>query len=127
MRSLITSLLVLALLIGCWLCFYRYSDNALHHMVSACEEDIMPAIESGDWDTAFATFETQYKAWHRYQKIALFMLETDKINETDAAFAKTRMYIKAQDLSNSSGELLALKESLVWLHKNEGLSLSNIL
>ena len=55
------------------------------------------------------------------------MLETDKINETDTTFAKTLMYIKAKDLSNSSGELLSLKESLKLLHKNEGLSLSNIL
>ena len=127
MRSLITSFLVLAILIGCWICFYHYSDNALHKMVAACEEDIMPAIEAGNWDTAYADFEKQYKAWHQYQKAALFMLETDKINETDTTFAKTRMYIKAKDLSNSSGELLALKESLLLLHKNEGISLSNIL
>lgn len=96
-------------------------------MVTACEEQVMPAIEAGEWDKAYDSFQKQYKAWHRYQKWALFMLETDKINETDTTFAKTLMYIKAKDLSNSSGELLSLKESLKWLHKNEGLSLSNIL
>lgn len=127
MRSLAASLAVLVLLIGCWLCFYQYSDKALHQLVTACEEEVMPAIESGEWDTAYETFDRQYKAWHKYQKWARFMLETEKINETDTTFAKTLMYIKAKDLSNSSGELLALKESLKLLHKNEGLSLSNIL
>lgn len=127
MRSLISSFLVLLLLIGCWVCFYQYSDKTLHKMVTACEEQVMPAIEAGEWDKAYDSFQKQYKAWHRYQKWALFMLETDKINETDTTFAKTLMYIKAKDLSNSSGELLSLKESLKWLHKNEGLSLSNIL
>lgn len=127
MRSLIVSFFVLLPLIGCWICFYQYSDQALHQIVSACEEQVMPAIEAEEWDKAYNHFQKQYKAWHKYQKTALFMLETDKINETDTTFAKTLMYIKAKDLSNSSGELLSLKESLKLLHKNEGLSLSNIL
>lgn len=127
MRSLISSFLILILLIGCWFCFYRYSDNALHQLVTACEEEVMPAIEAGKWEAAYHAFDSQYKAWHEYQKVALFMLDTEKINETDTAFAKTLMYIKARDLSNSSGELLALKEALMLLHKNEGLSPSNIL
>lgn len=127
MRALFTSFLIVLLLIGCWAFFYHYSDDALHDLVNTCEEEVMPAIESGQWETAFQIFQEQYDAWHKYQKRALFMLDTQKINETDAAFAKTLMYIKAKDLSNSSGELLSLQESLKVLHKNEGLSLSNIL
>ena len=127
MRPLIASLLVLALLIGCWFCFYQYSDKELHQLVNACEKEVMPAIEAGQWDVAYDTFQKQYEAWHRYEDWALLMLETEKVNETDANFAKTLMYIKAKDLSNSSGELLALKESLKVLHENEGISISNIL
>ena len=127
MRALIVSSLALAILIGCWLCFYQYSDASLHKMVSACEDEIMPAIEEQHWDQAYEAFLAQYEAWHHYEKWALFMLETEKINDTDLNFAKTLMYIKAQDLSNSSGELLALKESLKLLHENEGISLANIL
>ena len=127
MRALIISTLALVFLIGCWLCFYQYSDASLHKMVSACEEEVMPAIEEQQWKQAYESFYTQYEAWHHYEKWALFMLETDKINETDLNFAKTLMYIKAKDLSNSSGELLALSESLKLLHKNEGISLANIL
>lgn len=127
MRALITSTLTLAVLIGCWLCFYQYSNSMLHQMTAACEEDVMPSIEAGRWDQAYDTFDTQYQAWQRYKKWALFILETDRINETDLNFAKTLMYIKAKDLSNSSGELLALAESLRFLHENEGISLANIL
>lgn len=127
MRALIISVLALSVLIGCWFCFYQYSDDALHGMVNVCEEEVMPAIEAGRWKEAYETFDAQYKAWHRYEKWALFMLETDKVNETDMNFAKTLMYIKAKDLSNSSGELLALQESLKRLHENEGVSLKNIL
>ncbi|MBR4020204.1 MAG: DUF4363 family protein [Firmicutes bacterium] len=127
MRALIVSALTLSLLIGCWLWFYHYSDASLHQMSSACQEKVLPAIEQGRWEQAYDTFGSQYQAWHRYKHWALFMLETDRINEIDTAFAKTLMYIKAKDLSNSSGELLALKESLLFLHENEAVTLANIL
>ena len=56
-----------------------------------------------------------------------FFLDTEEINDTDGAFAKTLMYIKAEDVSNGSGELLALKEQLKFLHENEGIGIENIL
>ncbi len=127
MRALVISLLTLGLLIGGWLWFYQYSVSTLHSIVSACEEDVMSAIEDDRWEDAYNSFATQYQAWRRYEKRALLMLETDKINEVNMNFAKTLMYIKAKDLSNSSGELLALEEALKQLHKNESLSLENIL
>jgi len=127
MRALIVSFLTLAVLIGCWFCFYHYSEQTLDQMVEVCEEEVMPAIETECWNQAYDIFHMQYQDWHRYKKRALFMLETDKINDTDTAFAKTLMYIKARDLSNSSGELLALQETLKFLHENEDLSLANIL
>ncbi|MBR3785335.1 MAG: DUF4363 family protein [Firmicutes bacterium] len=127
MRALIVSFLTLAVLIGCWGWFHQYSEDAMQDIVSVCAEEVMPAIESGQWETAFDIFDVQYQAWQQYEKRAYLMLETGTLNETDMAFAKTLMYIKAKDISNSSGELLALMESLRYLHENEALTLSNIL
>mgnify|MGYP003306335183 CR=1 FL=1 len=127
MRALLISFLTLVLLVGCWFSFYQYSVQNLHQMIIVCEEEGMPAIDAHHWKQAYKKFNGQYQAWHRYKKRALFMMETDKIKETDAAFAKTLMYIKAKDLSNSSGELLALQESLKYLHNHERITLSNIL
>lgn len=127
MRALMISLLTLSVLIGCWFYFHQYSERTLDELVRVCQEEVMPAIEEDRWDHAYHTFQDQYQEWHRYKKWALFVLETDKINNTDTAFAKTLMYIKAKDFSNSSGELLALQESLKFLHENEGITLANVL
>ena len=127
MRTLWISILSLGLLVGIWFGFYQYSENALQQLVTTCEEQVMPAIEKGDWETAYAQFSSQYDMWHEYQNRALYMLETESINKTDEAFAKTLMYIKAQDYANSSGELLALQESLKVLHQSEAIKLNNIL
>lgn len=127
MRALIVSTLTLSILIGCWFCFYQYSHHALDEMIDVCQEEVMPAIESNRWEQAYNTFSSQYDAWHRYKKKARLMLETNKINEIDTAFSKSLMYIKAKDLSNSSGELLALQDSLHFLQENESITLANIL
>lgn len=127
MKALIASTLSLALLVGCWGFFYHYSDRNLNQIIDICENTVMPAIESEDWDTALDVFSRQYDRWHKYRKRALFFLDTQDVSEADSNFAKTLMYIKAKDLSNSSGELLALKEQLKFLHENEGIYLRNIL
>jgi len=127
MRALLISVLSLSILIGIWAVFYQYSDEQLHHLTSSCENEVMPAIESENWDAAYEIFSKKYKQWHDYQKWALYMLETESINNVDQAFAKTLMYIKAKDLSNSSGELLALKNALNVLQKNESITPNNIL
>ncbi len=127
MKALITSILSLALLIGCWGIFYHYSENTLTEIISECEDSVMPAIENEKWEQAYEAFSDQYESWHRYQDKAFYFLDTQAVNDTDSTFAKTLMYIKAKDVSNSSGELLALTEQLRFLHENEGLNLHNIL
>lgn len=127
MKALITSIVSLALLIGCWGIFYHYSDDHLHEIINACEDAIMADIQNENWDDAYDSFKDQYDKWHQYQDKALYFLDTQSVNDTDTTFAKTLMYIKAKDVSNSSGELLSLIEQLRVLHENEGLNLHNIL
>ena len=126
MRAFITSIVSLAIVISIWIIFYQYSNHTLHQFISTCDAQILPAIEQEDWENAYTLFEDQYSQWHNYEKKARYMLETNALNDIDEEYAKTLMYIKAKDLSNSSGELLALKEGLKALHQNEAILLSNI-
>lgn len=127
MRALITSTLALVILISSWGLFFNYSEKTLNDIIQECEETVMPAMEDGEWKTAYDSFRTLNHKWHKYRKSALFFLDTQDVSEADSNFAKTLMYIKAKDLSNSSGELLALREQLKFLHENEGIYLRNIL
>ncbi len=127
MRALIISTISLLLFISIWGIFDNYSKDTLKAMISSCENDIMPAIQQEDWDTASRNFTQQYQLWHDYRQKALYMLETDLLNKADEGFAKALMYIDAKDLSNSSGELLALQKHLTYIHQSESLTLRNIL
>ena len=67
------------------------------------------------------------KLWHKYRSKALLFLETSEINEIDYCLAKSEKYIKAEDVSNSSGELNSLAEQLIFMYEQEKINLANIL
>lgn len=127
MRALVISILSLGLLIISWFYFYHYSYQTLNQLIFTCENEITPAIEEEDWQSAYQISSNQYKQWQHYQNLALYVLETDAINKTNESFIKTMMYIKAEDYSNSSGELLSLQASLKNLYESEAIKLKNIL
>lgn len=127
MRSLWISILSLAIVMGIYGVFCLHSYEELVRMTDQCQGKIMEAVESEDWTTANDAFRKEYENWQDYRKTALFFLDTDTINQADQTFAKTLKYIKAEDRSNSSGELLSLVQQLKLLHENESLTLQNIL
>lgn len=126
MRNFIISLICLGVLIGVWMTFDSYSSHKLGSYKEALQQDIIKRVEAEEWDKAYETFEQFSKDWHGYKKIAAFFLDTQSINEADYSIAKSRYYIKARDVSNSSGELSCLKEQLSFLEYNESLAAGNI-
>ncbi|MGN0727451.1 MAG: DUF4363 family protein, partial [Anaerovoracaceae bacterium] len=58
---------------------------------------------------------------------ALLFLDTQTINEIDYSLARPMKYVKAEDVSNSAGELNAIIEQLTFLKKNDEVSAANIL
>lgn len=127
MRSLIISIVSLSLFIVSWQLFASYSDSELEVLTGSFDDTVMNAVTDERWSEAEDSFTSCYDRWHSYKKYALYFLDTKEVNEADSGFARALMYIKAKDVSNSSGELLALREQLKLLRDNEELSLANIL
>ena len=65
--------------------------------------------------------------WHEYRKKALLFLETEEVNEIDYCLAKSEKYIKAEDVSNSSGELNSLAEQIIFMYEKQDINAANIL
>lgn len=127
MRDLIVSILAVSLLIGSWLIFYDYSESKVSGYASDIENTIIPLVEAELWNESKTSMDKLSNSWHNYRKIALLFLDTSNINEIDFALARATKYILAEDVSNSSGELLALHEQLIFLNENDRVILANIL
>lgn len=126
MRNFIISLLCLAALIGVWAVFDSYSSSKISSYTETLQQDLITAVENEYWDSAYTQIQELSRDWHQYKKYAAFFLDTQTINEVDYSIAKAQYYIKAKDVSNSSGELSCLKEQLTFLEYNESIAPDNI-
>lgn len=127
MRDLIISAAIMMVLIGSWLIFDNYSEKQLVDFSSSIIEEIIPAVEAGDWDESLSMISGFSDRWHEYRKKALLFLETEEVNEIDYCLAKSEKYIKAEDVSNSSGELNSLAEQIIFMYEKQDINAANIL
>lgn len=127
MRDLIISIMTVALLIGTWLIFFDYSSDNIDSYTYSLKKEIIPAVEAEQWEESKQLMKNLDKDWHKYKKVALLFLDTQTVNEIDYTLARAIKYVKAEDVSNSSGELNSMIEQLTFLKKNDEVSASNIL
>ena len=127
MRDLIISIVAVALLIGTWLVFFDYSSDNIDSYTYTIKKEILPAVEAEQWEESKQLIKSLNKDWHKYKKVALLFLDTQTVNEIDYTLARSIKYVKAEDVSNSSGELNAMIEQLKFLKKNDEGSAANIL
>ena len=78
------------------------------------------------WDEAYKKVQVLSDDWHAYKKTAIFFLDTQTINDIDYAMAKSVKYVKAEDVSNASGELFAMVEQLTFLCSNDEVNWGNV-
>ena len=126
MKKLIAALLSVAILIGGWLVFAHYSRTQIAEFTRFIQGEILPAAEASDWKTSCLMMEKLNNDWNRYRSKAIFFLDTQTINEIDYSMAKSIKYVKAEDVSNSSGELNSMTRQLTFLCANEEVNWGNI-
>jgi len=127
MRDLVISVVAVSLLLGIWCFFDAYSDKVLDDCVLIISGEVLPAAEESRWNDCSAAADELNTRWKKYRRTAMLFLGTEKINEIDYALAKSMKYIYARDISNSSGELDALMQQMIFLGSNEKLNWTNIL
>lgn len=127
MRDLIISIIAVAILICSWLVFYDYSSDMLTDCADVIEYTIIPLVEAENWDESNRQMNALDKDWHKYKKTALLFLDTEMVNEIDCTLAKSIKYVKAEDVSNASGELNSMIEQLIFLNEIDKVNWANIL
>lgn len=127
MRDLLISAAIIILLIGGWLYFDNYSNDSVENMVSDIQYELIPAVESEDWNQSRELVGQLKKDWDEYKDVALLFLSTEELSEIDYCLSKSEKYVNAEDVSNSSGELNSLAEQMKFLLSRERVTMENIL
>lgn len=127
MKNLLIAILCLLFLIVPWELYDRYSTAAVKEYCTIIEEEILPATVNNDWDTATTSFQSIKKDWEKFKKISEYFINAQIINEADRLVSKTEYFIYTKDMSNAAAISSELKQTLVYLHENEMLSIGNVL
>ena len=98
----------------------RYLDKSI------IKEEILPAIEDDDWDTAEKRFAFIAKDWDRYKKTSAFFIDTQSVNEVDCYVSRAYYYIKLRNQSNAAAETAFLEYRFDFLHANEIPDMGNL-
>lgn len=126
MRSLIISIISLAVIVAAWGIFVNYADKNIHELTGIIEDDILENVYAQNWDKAEDQIADLSKKWHDQKKTYTFFFDTAAVMETDYSIARAKHYITAKDISLASGELSCIKEQLGFLHLNELITLDNV-
>lgn len=126
MRDFIISIICMLSIIIPWSFYDRYSLDTVKNYKTSISQEIIPAIEKGDWDTAEKRFSFIAKDWDKYKKISAYFIDTNSVNEVDSYVSKAYYYIKLHDRSNASAEAAFLKYRFDFLHENELPNMGNI-
>lgn len=126
MRDLIISIICMLILIVPWGIYDRFSTDTVGEYKKTISEEIIPAIENDDWETAEKRFSFIAKDWDRYKKISAFFIDTESVNEVDSYVSKAYYYIKLRDPANAAAESSFLQYRFDFLHENELPNMGNI-
>lgn len=126
MRNFIVSLICLVIILCLWCGFSLYSKNTTNALQSQTQTLITDSINRQDWESAEREYVHLLKTWEQYKKYASIFLDSKDINEIDSTLDKAHLYMKAEDVSNSTGEFSYLRDKFSFLYKNDSLSFSNI-
>lgn len=126
MKSLITSIIILALSIGGWLFFLSYTHDSLHSMIDQIKDEVLVSVDNQEWDEARKSFEDVADRWHKHKKKYSLFLDNAAIIDTDFSIARAKGYMMTEETALATGELKCIVEQLGFLHANERITLDNV-
>ena len=126
MRTLITIVIIVILLLGGSLTSYQYiqtSTQALGVPLEAVEQ----SISTQKWEVAQKELNTAQQRWDKNKTWWTVLLDHQEINNIDISMNRLEKYIETHDFSLSLGEVSALKLQVDHISDTEKLNLRNIL
>jgi len=126
LRTLITIVIIVILLLGGSLTSYQYiqtSTQALGVPLEAVEQ----SISTQKWEVAQKELNTAQQRWDKNKTWWTVLLDHQEINNIDISMNRLEKYIETHDFSLSLGEVSALKLQVDHISDTEKLNLRNIL
>lgn len=126
MRTLITIVIIVVLLLGGSLTSYQYIQTSTQALEIPLET-VERSISTQKWEVAQKELNTAQLRWDKIKTLWTVILDHQEIDTIDISIKRLEKYIEAQDVSLSLGEVSALKLLVDHISDTSKFNLRNIL
>lgn len=126
MKNLIISIVCLLILIVPWGFYDKYAAQTVKSYDDILTNDVIPAIESGDWVRAEFELALIKNDWESFKQVSVYFIDTPTLNEVDYTISETVSSIIQQDDVNAFTGASSLKCRFEHLYSNQALSSENV-
>lgn len=126
MKYLIISITCILFLIVPWSFYISYASHTVKSCDDMLTDNVVPAIESGDWEQAKYELVLIKDDWDSFKEVSVYFIDTPTLNEVDYVLSETSTYIAHQDDINAFTCISTLRNRLNHLYSNQALSLDNV-
>lgn len=127
MRSLIISIVCMALCLSPWFIYAEHSSEELPAQISNIDEVLLPAVMGEEWASVKNDFYALEEFWQSYRRYSGYFVNRELLSEIDSTVARCKYNINAQEAGAASSELAALSQQLAFLYETGKISIRNIL
>lgn len=126
MKMLLISFFCILLIIGIWCAFYYVSIESIVPRLTDDLCEITTLINDNQWNEAQVVITSSINDWNNTEKLWVYCVHQDDIDEIKARFLIIDKYIKTKSKPLALAEIEYLKVYLKKIQGNESLSLDNV-
>ena len=125
MRTILTIVIIVILLLGGSLASYRYIETTTQ-AIGAQFETVEQSISTQKWEGAQNKLNIAQQDWEKAKPWWTVILEHQEIDNIDISMKRLEKYIETQDISLSLGEMSVLKLIVNHIQDTEKFTFGNI-
>ncbi len=126
MRALITTLIMVLVLLGCWGGFLIYTDNTSAVLVSSMA-DVYECAADDDWIGALNACDSFLEKWDRNSKVYTVYMEGVCVHDIELSAKRCRAYIMSEDAPLTLGEAASILAHIKIMKEADRVSFSNVM
>ncbi len=126
MRALITTLIMVLVLLGCWGGFLIYTDNTSDVLVSSMV-NVYECAADDDWAGALDACDGFLERWDRNSKVYTVYMEGVCVHDIELSAKRCRAYIMSEDAPLTLGEAASILAHIKIMKETDKVSFSNVM
>lgn len=125
MRTVMTILIIVALLLGGSFISYRFIQTTTV-MIGDKLATVEQSVSNRNWELAKNELVTAQHSWEKSNRWWSILIDHNSIDAIDLSMKRLEKYIETENFSHSIGEVSTLKLQFKSIYESEKLSLKNI-